>query len=184
LRAAIDASGDDPRVEGLVVSYHHVFARPDLEAVNRRWYRREVRAVRLDPMVDVHPFRDAQGFRVGATDRRVRSRLVAASMFHYGYLRSAAALRGRAVVDRTLYQGRTAAASADPALLEWFPGIRPLRVPHPLVARDWVAARGADPERRLGQPRFELEPLRVYVSAAFERITGARPFEFRNYELV
>jgi hypothetical protein len=143
-----------------------------------------VRAVRLDAAADVHPFRDAQGFRVGRDDRRVRARLVEASMFHYGYLRSAAALRGRVAVDRTLYQGRSAAGAADPALLKWFPGIRPLGVPHPRVAQDWVTARGADPERRLDRRRFEFEHLRFYLSAAFERITGARPFEFRNYDLV
>lgn len=173
----------DARVEGLVVSYHHVFARPDLEAVNRRWYRREVRAVRLDPALDVHPFRDAQGFRVGPADRRVQARLVDAHVFHYGYLRSAAALRRRVAVDRFLYPGRRS-APADPALLRWFPGIRPLRMAHPAVAREWVAARAADPERRLSPPRFRLEHLRLHLSGAVERLTGIRPFEFRNYELV
>lgn len=183
LRAAIEAADPDPRVEGLVVDYRHIFAAPDREAVNRRWYRREVRAVRLDPALEIHPYRDAQGFRVGPTHRRVRARLAGAEMFHYGYLRSAAALRGRQAADRALYPGRGRAA-ADPALLRWFPGIRPFRGSHPAVAREWVAAHAGDPERRVGPRRFELEHLRFHLSDLVERATGVRLFEFRNYELV
>ena len=66
LRAAIEAADPDPRVEGIVVRYRHLFGDPCTEAVNRRWYRREVRAVRLDPAAAIHPYRDAQGFRAGA----------------------------------------------------------------------------------------------------------------------
>jgi hypothetical protein len=183
LRATIEGSDPDPRVEGVVVAYHHIFASPDAEAVNRRWYRREVRAVRLDPALDVHPYRDAQGFRVGPADRRVRARLAPAEMFHYGYLRSARALRSRGAVDRALYPGARA-AEGDPALLRWFPGIRPFRGTHPAVARDWVSAHAQDSDRRVARPRFEVGHLRLYVSSLVERWTGARLFEFRNYDLV
>jgi hypothetical protein len=183
LRAAIEAADPDPRVEGVVVRYRHIFAAPDREAVNRRWYRREVRAVRLDPSLGIAPFRDAQGFRVGPGHRRVRARLADAEMFHYGYLRSAAAMRGRKAVDRALYPGRHD-APPDPALLRWFPGIRPFRGTHPAVAREWVAAHADDPERRVAPPRFAAEHLRFRLSDAVERLTGWRPFEFRNYELV
>jgi hypothetical protein len=182
-RATIEASDPDPRVEGVVVSYRHIFARPDAEAVNRRWYRREIRAVRLDPALDIHPYRDAQGFRVGPADRRVRARLARAEMFHYGYLRSARAMRGRQAADRVLYPGARDTPT-DPALLRWFPGIRRFRGTHPAVARAWVAAHAHDPERRVGSPRFEPGHLRLYASDLIERLTGARLFEFRNYDLV
>lgn len=122
LRDAIVTAG--PTVEGIVVKYRHLFGNPATEAVNRRWYRREVRAVRLDPSYQVHPYRDAQGFRVGPADRRVRARLADAEMFHYGYTRSAAALRGRRTIDRSLYPDRPD-YDFDRAVLRWFPGIRP-----------------------------------------------------------
>ena len=173
----------DPGVEGLVVRYRHLFGDPFHEAVNRRWYRREVRAVRLDPALDVHPFRDAQGFRVGPANRRVRARLVDAEMFHYGYTRSARALRGRATVDRSLYPDRPD-YQGDRALLRWFPGIRPFRGTHPAVAAGWVAAHADDPDRRVTKPFFDREHLRFHVSDLVERLTGRRFFEFRNYELI
>lgn len=177
---AVDA---EPRVEGVAVRYRHLFGDPFTEAVNRHWYRREVRAVRLDPRLEIHPFRDAQGFRVGPAHRRIRARLVEAEMFHYGYTRSAAALRGRARIDRDLYPER-ASGGGDRAYLWWFPGTRPFRGSHPAVAREWVESHAHDPERRVSPPTFRLRHLRYYASGWIERLTGWRPFEFRNYDLV
>lgn len=171
----------DPRIEGVAVRYRHIFGDPALEAVNRHWYRREVRAVRLGP--DIRPFRDAQGFRVGPDARRIRALLADSEMFHYGYLRSAAALRGRAGVDRELYPDRSTFAG-DPAHLWWFPGILPFRGTHPEVAREWVSRHAADPHRRISPPTLRLSHLRFYLSDWVERLTGHRPFEFRNYDLV
>lgn len=178
----IHRAAADPRIEGVAVRYRHIFGDPALEAVNRHWYRREVRAVRLGP-TDVRPFRDAQGFRVGPEARRVRALLADSEMFHYGYLRSAAALRGRAGVDRDLYPDRSTSAG-DPAQLHWFPGIRPFRGTHPEVARGWVSRHADDPHRRISPPTFRLSQLRFHLSDWVERLTGHRPFEFRNYDLV
>ncbi len=172
-----------PEVEGVVVRYRHLFGNPATEAVNRRWYRREVRAVRLDRGRDVHPYRDAQGFRVGPGHRRVKARLADAEMFHYGYTRSAAALRGRAVIDRALYPNRPD-YEFDRALLRWFPGIRPFVGAHPAVAREWIERHAVDPERRITEPVLQWEHLRFYASDLLERLTGTRIFEFRNYELI
>lgn len=184
LRAAIEAAAADPRVEGIVVRYRHLFGDPFTEAVNRRWYRREVRAVRLDPGAGVHPYRDAQGFRVGPSERKVRARLAPAEVFHYGWIRSARALRARALVDRQLYPGRRIPDASGTVRLRWFPGLRPFRGSHPAVARAWVEAHAEDPGRVVTPPGFELEHLRFYASDLIERATGVRPFEFRNYTLV
>ena len=184
LRVAIESCDGDPRVEGLVVRYHHIFGDPGTEAVNRRWYRREVRAVRLDPALGIEPFRDAQGFRREPGHRRIRARLTGAEMFHYGWMRSAAALRARGSIDRVLYPGRWIPPSDTAAVLRWFPGLRPFRGTHLRVAQDWIASRRHDPDRVVTPKFFELEHLRFYASDLIERLTGARPFEFRNYTLV
>lgn len=183
LRRALDESEGDPRVEGLLVRYRHFFGDPYTEAVNRRWYRREVRVVRLDAALEIHPFRDAQGFRVGADDRRIRARLTEAEMFHYGWARSAFALRGRKSEDRRLYPRVHEPAATEP-LLRWFPGLTPFTGAHPAVARAWVEAHRHDADRTVSAPRFEWKHLRYYASDLIERLTGARVFEFRNYRLV
>jgi hypothetical protein len=47
-----------------------------------------------------------------------------------------------------------------------------------------VASRAVDPDRVVTPPFFALENLRFYASDVFERLSGIRPFEFRNYTLV
>ena len=72
LAAAIARHDADRQVEGLLVRYLHFYGDMDTIAVNRRWYRREVRAVRLDPALDIRPYQGAQGFRVGPELRKIR----------------------------------------------------------------------------------------------------------------
>jgi glycosyltransferase involved in cell wall biosynthesis len=172
----------DPQVEGLLVRYLHFYGGFDTIATHRRWYRREVRAVRLDPALDIRPYQGAQGFRVGPEHRKIRARLTEAEMFHYGWARPAQALREKRELGKTMYPWRD--ASARLPLLEWIPGMQPFRGTHPAVAREWIEARRSDPDRLIAPRRFRLRFIRYYISGWIERMTGVRVFEFRNYELV
>jgi hypothetical protein len=183
LAGAIQRHDADAQVEGLLVRYLHFYGDMDTIAVNRRWYRREVRAVRLDPALDIRPYQGAQGFRVGPGHRKIRARLTAAEMFHYGWARPARALRAKREASRIIYPWSRDREEGRP-LLPWFPGLTPFRGTHPAAARAWVEARRHDTERRVEPPRFEPGFLRFYASDLVERLTGARVFEFRNYELV
>jgi hypothetical protein len=182
LAKAIQGADEDPRVEGLLVRYIHFYGGFDMVATHRRWYRREVRAVRLAPELDIRPYQGAQGFRVGPDHRKIRARLTSAEMFHYGWARPAQALREKRDVGRTMYPWRNADESLP--LLAWMPGLQRFKGTHPAAARDWIAARSFDPERVIGPRRFRWRFLRYYVSTAIERLTGARMFEFRNYTIV
>ena len=182
LAAAIQRHDGDPRVEGLLVRYVHFYGGFDTIATHRRWYRREVRAVRLDPALDVGPYQGAQGFRVGPDHRKIRARLTTAEMFHYGWARPAQALREKRELGKTMYPWRD--ADERRPLLAWVPGIRPFRGTHPAVARAWIEPRRLDPERVIAPRRFQPRFLRYYVSGWIERLTGVRVFEFRNYTLV
>ena len=182
LAAAIQHSNDDPRIEGLLVRYLHFYAGFDTVATHRRWYRREVRAVRLSPELDIQPYQGAQGFRVGAEHRKIRARLTGAEMFHYGWARPAQALREKRDLGRTMYPWRD--ADVNLPLLAWMPGLKRFQGMHPQVARDWIEGRRLDPERIIGPRKFRGRFIRYYLSTAIERLTGVRVFEFRNYEIV
>lgn len=174
----------DERVEGLLVEYVHFYGGFDTIATSRRWYRREVRCVRLGR--DIHPFQGAQGFRVGPHDRKIRARLTGARMFHYGWARPARAIREKREASKVIYpwsRERTAREQAR-GELEWIPLLRPFTGAHPRAAREWITERAHDPERVVGPRRFKLEHVRYYVSDWIERATGTRLFEFRNYETV
>jgi len=177
--ARVDA---DPVVEGVLVDYRHFYGGFDSVATNRRWYRRECRAVRLAPSIGIHSFRDAQGFRVGPDDRRIRAAPSRAVMHHYGWARPAWALAAKRAADNEIYHWRGKMDQQRP-LLPWFPGIEPFEGDHPAVVRDWIDARRST-ERMVAEPRFEREHLRLRASNFVERLTGWRPFEYRNYTLV
>jgi hypothetical protein len=182
LAAAVREHDADPKVEGLLVRYLHFYGGFQTIATHRRWYRREVRAVRLDPALDIRPYQGAQGFRVGPEHRRIRARLTGAQMFHYGWARPAQALREKRELGKTMYPWRDADERLP--LLAWIPGIKPFRGAHPRAAGDWIASRLHDPERVIAPRRFRWRFLRYYASEVIERLTGVRVFEFRNYTIV
>jgi hypothetical protein len=182
LANAILRYDSDPGVEGLLVRYVHFYGGFDTIATHRRWYRREVRAVRLASELDVRPYQGAQGFRVGPEHRKIRARLTGAEMFHYGWARPSQALREKRDLGRTMYPWRDADTSRP--LLAWMPGIRRFAGSHPAVAQAWIQERRYDPDRVIEPRRFRWRFLRYYISEAVERLTGVRVFEFRNYKIV
>lgn len=186
LQEKIREGDGDARVEGLVVKYLHFYGGFDTIATSRRWYRREVRCVRLGK--DIRPYQGAQGFRVGPECRKIRARLTDAEMFHYGWARPAAAIREKREISKTLYPWSRERLERElewrDQLLEWIPLLRKFVGTHPKAALEWIAARAHDHERVVGPRRLKPEHLRFYLSDWIERLTGARLFEFRNYELV
>jgi hypothetical protein len=182
LARAISRYDGEERVEGLLVQYLHFYGGFDTIATHRRWYRREVRAVRLDPALDIRPYQGAQGFRVGPDHRKIRARLTGAEMFHYGWARPAHALREKRELGKTMYPWRD--ADERRPLLAWVPGIRPFVGTHPAVAERWIDERRNDPDRVIAPRRFRWRFLRYHLSGVIERLTGVRVFEFRNYDVV
>ena len=174
----------DERVEGLLVQYLHFYGGFDLVATNRRWYRREVRCIRLNR--DIRPYQGAQGFRVGSTNRRIRARATDAVMFHYGWARPARAIKEKLEISKTIYPWSRERSAQEQArgYLEWLPLLKPFTGSHPRAAHDWVRERMIDPERKIGPRRFKPEHVRFYLSDWIERVTGVRLFEFRNYRVV
>ncbi len=174
----------DERVEGLLVRYLHFYGGFDLIATNRRWYRREVRCIRLGK--DIRPYQGAQGFRVGPDFRKIRARPTDARMFHYGWARPARAIQEKFEISKTIYpwSRERSAREQERGYLEWLPLLKRFTGAHPRVAEEWIRERLVDAERRLGPRRFRPEHVRFYLSDWIEWLTGVRVFEFRNYELV
>lgn len=174
----------EERVEGLLVQYLHFYGGFDLVATNRRWYRREVRCIRLGR--DIRPYQGAQGFRVGPTHRKIRARATDAEMFHYGWARPARAIQEKLEISKTIYpwSRERSAQEQERGYLEWLPLLKPFTGSHPRAAQEWVRERLIDPARKIGPRQFKPEHVRFYLSDWVERLTGERVFEFRNYRLV
>ena len=179
----IHAAHHDRAVDGVLVNYRHFYGSFELLGGNRTWYRREVRAVRLG--VGVRSHQDAQGFRLGPEARRLRARASEALMFHYGWARPLAALREKYLVDRELYgaDGRPPRRPL-PSRLPWQVGLRRFHGTHPRVAQEWIAERRGLLPDGFEPAAWGSRQLQLGVALAVERISGWRPFEYRNYEIV
>ncbi len=182
LREAIVQRDGDRRVGGLLVDYLHFYGGFDTVALDRHWYRREVRAVRLDQTLGIHSFRDAQGFRVGQDETRITAAPSGALMHHYGWARPAWALCSKREQDRAIYETERAKDPGRP-LLPWFPGLRPFTGGHPAPVAAWIEARRSS-EAMIEAPRWGRRDLLARMTFGVERATGWRPFEFRNYTVV
>jgi hypothetical protein len=184
VRAALARLGGDPRLEGLLFDYLHFYGSFHTVGVSRRWYRREVRAVKLG--IGVRSWRDAQGFRLGPGEdaRKLRVAASGGRMYHYGWVRPPEAQRQKLAEFERLYHGDAARARRLAQGFDYDPGekVRPFEGTHPAPMREWVAredwAFTPRPRRlRAGHVREDLLDL-------FEAATGVRLGEYRNYELV
>jgi glycosyltransferase involved in cell wall biosynthesis len=179
LRTMMSESLVDPWVEGLLVDFVHFYGSTDWVARNRSWYRREVRAVRLGR--DLRSVGDAQGFRVGARHRRVQARASGVRWFHYGWARPLVALRAKRESDNALFYRGETRRKAVAAQLPWDIGLTPFTGSHPPLMQRWIADRRGAMSPGFAPRRWDARRLALLLSLAVERLTGWRPFEYRNY---
>lgn len=179
LRAAMLQAEAEPEIEGLLVDFVHFYGSTDWVARSRSWYRREVRVIRLGR--DVRSVGDAQGFRVGADRRKVVARDSGVHWFHYGWARPLVALRAKRDADNALFYQGDVRRAAVAAQLPWDVGLTRFSGEHPELMRQWIADRRPRMSPGFAPRRWDLRRLSLLVSFGIERLTGWRPFEYRNY---
>lgn len=180
VRAAMERNLDDSRVEALVFDYHHFFGSPDWLAVSPGWYRRAPRIIR-NTIRSWAP----DGLFWVVMDKNKRGRypnaaLVGAPIYHYGHVRSVAAMREKNQRvgkywghDHPLFNGYR----IDPAALAPFAGT------HPAIVRDWLAQeaeRTFAPDPAYPPTRKEIKHRRMM---ALERMFGLE-LSKKHYRLV
>jgi hypothetical protein len=148
---------------------------------SRRWYRREVRAVKL--RAGVRSWRDAQGFRVGqgTAARKLGVLPVDARMYHYGWVRPPEDMARKLVDFTRLYAGDEGARRAAALAFAYdvsekvahFTGTHPGPMRALVAGADWPF----EPRTR----RLRAAHLREDLLDLFEAATGIRLGEYRNY---
>lgn len=184
LREALAAADRDPAVEGLLFDYLHFYGSFRRVATNRTWIRREVRALR--PGGAVQSFAEAQGFRVMPEGRRVRARVTGCRVFHYGWARPIEALNAKREIDHAVYHAGDGQPMRPPlpGRMAGEIGLMPYGGSHPAVAMPWIAERESRLPPDLLPLRWSVRQAQIAVLHGLERLTGWRPFEFRNYTMV
>jgi hypothetical protein len=182
IRAALERDLGNPRVEGLLLSYQHFYGSYSYVGASRRWYRREVRVVRPG-VPGLSSWKDAQGFR--ADGRKLRVRLIPATVYHYGWVKSPSSQQAKQRSFNRLWHPDAwveAKVGAD-AQYDYSSGGRlvPFSGTHPGVMQDRVRAQDweyrYDPARDRGDPKTR-------VLDWIEARTGVRIGEYRNYVML
>lgn len=180
VRESCERYAADPNVEGLLFDYLHFYGTYEYVGDSRTWYRREVRIIRKHP--DISAFRDAQGFRKGNTKLKVKP--AGAAIYHYGWVKSPVQMKkkmknvGRFWKDEQEWQQLL--QSGDVFDYSQFDSLSRFTESHPAVMQQRIARQDWHVDLDLSKKKFDLKDSLLYW---FEKKTGKRLFEFRNYVL-
>jgi hypothetical protein len=172
---------NDVRVEGLLFKYLHFYGTYDYVGDSRKWYNHEVRIIRNDKKIQ--SYKDAQGFRIGETKLLVRE--IDAFIYHYGWVKSPEQMmQKQKAVSRFWHDDASLVKNNDQPdfynfseydSLEKFTGSHPSVMADRLVRKNWQI------ELDITKKIFSLKNRYLYY---FEKLTGLRPFDFRNYKIL
>ncbi|KAA0989991.1 glycosyltransferase family protein [Dyadobacter aurulentus] len=177
---------NDVEVEGLVFDYLHFYGTYDYVGDSRKWYRREIRIIRNEKQpkeVPISAFRDAQGFRRGRTKLNVKHS--GAAVYHYGWVKSPVQMKTKMKNVSRFWNADSEwekiLQSEDFFNYEEFDSIRRFDGTHPAVMQNRIGAQTWKVELDISNKKFRLKDALLYW---YEKRTGRRLFEFRNYRFI
>ncbi|WP_026768321.1 glycosyl transferase [Asinibacterium sp. OR53] len=172
---------DDKKVEGLLFKYLHFYGTYDYVGDSRKWYDHEVRIIRNDKKIAA--YKDAQGFRVG--ERKLWVKPADAYIYHYGWVKSPEQMMKKQKEISQYWDSnaniRSVITSPDFYDFNEFDSLQRFSDTHPAVMKDRIARKNWQVELDITRKQFSLKDRFLYY---FERITGIRLFDFRNYRLL
>jgi hypothetical protein len=181
IRAAAEKYRDNKKVDGLLFDYLHFYGTYDYVGDSRRWYHKEVRIIRNDKTIT--SFKDAQGFR--RHGRKIAVKQIDACIYHYGWVKSPQQMLQK--------QKNTVQFWSDQQ--EWnktiqaqqvfdfsdFDSLQKFSGTHPSVMQQRVQEKNWKVDLDVSQKKFSFKDRMLYW---FEKKTGIRLFDFRNYRII
>jgi hypothetical protein len=174
---------DDKRVEGLLFNYLHFYGTYDYVADSRKWYHKEVRIIRNDK--GIHAYRDAQGFRRGI--KKIKVKPVDAMVYHYGWVKNPRKMKEKLKKIQELWIDTI----NDPANIERrsgeifdfnaFDSLKHFDSEHPSVMKKRIREKNWDVDLDISKKKFSFKEKLLYW---YEKKTGKRLFDFRNYKII
>ena len=172
---------DDMHVEGLLFKYLHFYGTYDYVGDSRRWYDHEVRIIRNDKSIKA--YRDAQGFRKNGEKLHVK--LLPATVYHYGWVKSPESMQQKIknVAKILLPEERAEEIlkGSDYFDFSLFDSLQKFTGTHPVTMLERIKSKNFLVELDIHKKRFSLKEKVLYY---FEKITGKRLFDFRNYRIL
>jgi glycosyltransferase involved in cell wall biosynthesis len=171
----------DKRVDGLLFDYVHFYGTYDYVGDSRKWYHKEVRIIRNDRTISA--YKDAQGFRRNGKPIRVKP--VNASVYHYGWVKSPEQMMKKQKNVSPYWlndeEMKRVLAVPDAWDFEAYDSLEKFSGTHPQVMQDRIQQKNWQLELDVTRKKFSLKDRLLYY---FEKMTGIRPFDFRNYRII
>lgn len=174
---------DHPEVDGLLFRYKHFYGSFDYVASSSDWYRNEIRIIRHNPYI--YSYRDAQGFRKD-NDQKLKVKAMDAFIYHYGWVKPPEIMMdkrrnfgnywgGEGYTEEVAknFTGEFDYSKID--MLEKFTGT------HPSVMIDRISRKNWQFDRDLS---YNRSTLKEKFKKTVEKLTGQRPFDYKNYILL
>jgi len=169
-------------VDALLFDYRHFYGSYDYIGDSRKWYRKEIRIVRQGR--EIKSWKDAQGFR-SKNNEKLRVASTGARIFHYGWVKHPKHQQIKQKQfhrlwhdDSKLEKMVTNKEEFDYSTID---SLQKFQETHPQLMKERINAQNwkfdFDPSRK----NFTLKTWFLYY---FEKITGIRIGEYKNYKLI
>ncbi len=178
LRKAMEQHLENPKVEGLLLHYHHFYGSYDYVGDSRKWYRNEIRIIRNIP--GMHSFRDAQGFRIN--NKLIHVKQTDGWMYHYGWVKPPDIQQRKHIEFNKLWHSDDwvkknipETESCDYSKID---SLKKFEGSHPKVMKKRIQQKNWN---------FDFDPtkkdfgLKARILHLIEQKTGWRPGEYKNY---
>ncbi len=181
IREACEQYAYDKEVQGLLFKYKHFYGTYDYVGDSRKWYAHEIRMIRNNKIITA--YRDAQGFRIGKTKLPVA--VVDATVYHYGWVKSPQQMRKKQKESSQFWNDDTQMekikASPDYYDFSGYDSLEKFTGTHPNVMLDRINKKNWAIDLDISKKKFSLKNKLLYY---FEKLTGIRPFDFKNYKII
>ena len=181
IREACEQYAYDKEVQGLLFKYKHFYGTYDYVGDSRKWYAHEIRMIRNNKIITA--YRDAQGFRIGKTKLPVA--VVDATVYHYGWVKSPQKMRKKQKESSQFWNDDTQMekikASPDYYDFSGYDSLEKFTGTHPNVMLDRINKKNWAIDLDISKKKFSLKNKLLYY---FEKLTGIRPFDFKNYKII
>ncbi len=173
-------SASEKKLDAVVFEYAHFYGSFNVIQQTRSAYRREMRIIRKSSCA--RSVGDAQSF-LKSGNEKLDAILTKARIFHYGWVRTPEAMKNKTEFMDQLYHGSDA-QKTDAYLYKRFWGLKQYQGSHPLVMKVRIQTKGWNWDLKNSPFIFSASDLKKAVLDLYERATGRRPFEFKNYRLI
>lgn len=182
IRATAEKHLKNKEVDGLLFNYLHFFGTYDYVGDSRKWYHKEVRIIRNDPSITA--YRDAQGFR--RNDNKIRVKPVDAEVYHYGWVKSPRQMneKQRIALENFWQDQKEVAKKVQASEIfdyEEYDSLALFKGSHPAVMQERINNMNWHVELDLTRKKFSFTDRLLYW---YEKKTGVRLFDFRNYRII